>query len=104
MAVTEAERLRALLGELIPAGGTASDTLFSEDQIADLLDRHGSPEAALQEGMSIKSAILLTLVDTTEGSSIRKHSAAAKAAQSQLRLGATVAGGRRTRVHQIERS
>lgn len=104
MAVTDAERLRSLVGEEIPEGGSASDTLFSEDTITDLLARHGSPEEALTEAWSIKSAALVTIVDTIEGSSSRKHSAAHKAALSQLRVTATTAGGRATRVHQIKRT
>lgn len=103
MAMTNVERLRALLGETIPQGGTPSDTLFTEDQIQDLLDRHGSPSAAQGEGLNIKAAYFLTMVDTTEGSSTRKHSAAHKAALSQMRTVNTTAGGRVTRVHQIER-
>jgi hypothetical protein len=103
MAVTDAERLRALIGETIPPGGTASDTLLTEDQVTDLLDRYGTPELAQIEGWAIKAAALSTLVDTVEGSSIRKHSAVHKAALSQLRTMNTTAGGRVTRVHQIER-
>jgi hypothetical protein len=103
MAMTDTERLRALLGETIPVGGSASDTLFSEDQVDDLLTRHGSVEAAESEGWRQKAAALATLVDTTEGSSTRKHSAAHKAALAQVRTANTTAGGRGTRIHQIER-
>lgn len=103
MAVTDVERLRSLVGEDIPEGGSASDTLLSQDQVQDLLDRHGSPEAAVTEAWLIKSAKLATLVDTVEGSSIRKHSAAHKAALSQVRVVNTTAGGRVTRIHQIEK-
>lgn len=104
MAVTDSERLRSYLGETIPAGGAASDTLLSEDQIEDLLTRHASPEAARGEGWIIKAAALATLVDTTEGSSTRKHSAAHKAALAQAKLFGGVAGGAGvTRVHTIDR-
>jgi len=103
MAVTDSERLRSLLGEDIPEGGSASDTLFTEDMITDLLARHGSPDQAVTDGWLIKSAKLATLVDTVEGSSIRKHSAAHKAALSQVRVVNTTAGGRVTRIHQIEK-
>jgi len=103
MAVTDSERLRALVGESIPTGGSATDTLLTEDQVNDLLTRYGTPEAAMQEAWLIKSAQLATLVDTVEGSSIRKHSAVHKAALSQLRVVNTTAGGRVTRVHQIVR-
>jgi len=109
MAMTDVERLRSFLGEMIPAGGSASDTLFTEDQIDDLLDRHGSPEAARREGWEWKAAILANLVTTTEASSTRKLSDSHRAAIAELnRLGALgpsglLPGGGRTRIHRIER-
>lgn len=104
-ALTEDERLRSYLGEMIPVGGSASDTLFSEDQIDDLLERHGSPEAARREGWEWKSAILANLVTTVEASSTRKLSDAHRAAQNELeRLGppGTNTSGA-TRIHRIIR-
>jgi hypothetical protein len=105
MAMTDEERLRSYLGEMIPVGGSASDTFFSEDQIDDLLERHGSPEAARREGWEWKSAILANLVTTVEASSTRKLSDAHRAAQNELeRLGApgtTIGGG--TKIHRIVR-
>ncbi len=106
MAMTDAERLRSYLGELIPSGGSASDTLFSEDQIDDLLDRHGTPEDARREGWEWKAAALATLVTTTEASSTRKLSDAHRAALNQLERfggpGSSLSGGR-TQIHRIER-
>ena len=105
MAMTTEERLRSYLGEMIPVGGSASDTLFSEDQIDDLLTRHGSPEAARREGWEWKAGILATLVTTTEASSTRKLSDAHRAALNELeRLGppgSTTTGG--TTIHRISR-
>jgi hypothetical protein len=100
VAVTESERLRGYLGEVIPPGGSASDTLFTEDQVEDLLERHGSPEAARREGLELKAAALANLVTTVEGSSTRKLSDAHKAVLSQISaLGP--AGSTRTRIHRI---
>lgn len=73
-AITNEERLRKLLGESIPDSGAASDTLFSDDEIADLLGRHTTVEAALGEGWEMKAAALADLVTTVEGSSQRKLS------------------------------
>lgn len=93
MAVTDAERLRSLLGEAIPAGGTADDTLFTDEQVDDLLSRHGGVEDSLGEGWAIKAATLATLVTTTEGSSTRRLSDAHKHAIEQAKLyGWTVSG------------
>jgi hypothetical protein len=100
MAMTESERLRAFLGESIPAGGSASDTLFTSDQIDDLLDRHGSPEVARREGWELKAAALATLVTTVEGSSQRKMSDAHKAAVRQVQA---LGGGGVTRIHTLTR-
>jgi hypothetical protein len=102
MAVTEEERLRAYLGESIPAGGAASDTLFTVDQIDDLLERHGSPEGARREGLELKAAALANLVTTVEGSSTRKLSDAHRAVLAQIKtLGPS--GSTRTRIHRIQR-
>lgn len=105
MAMSDEERLRSYLGEMIPVGGSASDTLFSEDQISDLLERHGSPEAARREGWEWKSAILANLVTTVEASSTRKLSDAHRAAAAELeRLGppgSSTTGG--TTIHRIVR-
>jgi len=102
MAVTESERLRAFLGEVIPTGGAASDTLFTEDQVTDLLERHGSPEAARREGLELKAAALANLVTTVEGSSTRKLSDAHRAVLAQIKaLGPS--GSSVTRIHRIVR-
>lgn len=74
MAFSDEERLRGLLGETIGPGGNAADTLFTDAQITDLLERHGTPEEALAEGWAVKAAELSTLVDTVEGSTQRRLS------------------------------
>lgn len=73
-AITDSQRLRKLLGESIPDGGSADDTLFSDDEITDLLVRHTTVEACLSEGWEMKAAALADLVTTVEGSSQRKLS------------------------------
>jgi hypothetical protein len=73
---TPAQRtdLRLKLGEVIPDGGIDEDSLFSNEQIDALIDKHGSPDAALGEGWRIKAGLLADLVDVTEGSSRRNLS------------------------------
>lgn len=72
---TDAERVRDLLGEPIPEGGSDTDTLFSSQKITDLLtDAGGDVEAAVAEGWRVKAALLADLVDTTEGTSKRAMS------------------------------
>ena len=102
MPVSDVERLRGYLGESIPSGGSASDTLFTSDQIDDLLERHGSPEGARREGLELKAAYLANLVTTVEGSSSRKQSDAHRAVLAQIQaLGPS--GSTRTRIHRIRR-
>lgn len=83
MALTDNERLRLLVGEPIPDDGTEVDTLFTDEQIDDLVTRHGSPELAQQEAWAIKAALMVTLVTTVEGSSRRQLSDQHKAALAQ---------------------
>lgn len=72
MAITEGDRLRDLLGEPIPPGGSADDTLFSEDQIDDLLERFPDDiEDQAREGWRIKAASLANLVNTAEAGAKR---------------------------------
>lgn len=105
MAMSDEERLRSYLGEMIPVGGSATDTLFSEDQIDDLLTRHGTPEAARREGWEWKAAVLANLVTTVEASSTRKLSDAHRAALNELErlgpAGSSTTG--KTTVHRISR-
>ena len=104
MPITDADRLRSLLGEGISEGGSESDTLFTNEQIDDLLTRWGSVEDALGEGWETKAAMLVDLVDTAEGDQRRSlsqaHEQALKMAAYYVKKG--VAGGR-TRSFRIER-
>lgn len=72
MALTDAQRLRSLLGEEIPSGGSETDTLFSDEQINDLLTAAGGdPDVAVVAGWRIKAAKLADMVDVAEGNSSR---------------------------------
>jgi hypothetical protein len=73
---TAAQRteIRLKLGEVIPEGGTDADTLFSDIQVDNLVDKHGSVDAALGEGWQIKAGLLAGLVDIAEGGSKRNLS------------------------------
>jgi hypothetical protein len=101
MAISDADLLRARLGESIPEGGSDADTLFTDEQIEDFLDRYGSVANSLAEAWEVKAAALSTLVDTAEGNSRRQLS---QAYANAIKQAAALAGGPgRARVHQIER-
>lgn len=73
MATTEEiETLRENLGEMIPEGGSASDTLFSDTQVANWVDRFPSILHASVHGWTMKKAQFANLVDVTDGASARK--------------------------------
>lgn len=105
MALTDAERLRNLLGEEIPEQGTANDTLFSEAEITDLLARHITPDLAAPEAWDIKAARLSNLVDVKEGDSQRMMSQAAANAVRMAKLTREVDPGAKpgTRMSRIYR-
>lgn len=102
---TPAEQLRELLGERIPAGGTDADTLFSDDQIDDLLTRNATMNEAAHEGWRIKAAELSDLVDTAEGTSKRAMSDLHKHAIAMIESYAGGAGGatQQSQSHRIVR-
>lgn len=110
MAYTDVDQLRTLLGESIGPGQSAADTLFSAEELDNLLTKHGSPEAALVEGWQIKAGKLANLADTTEGESRRAlsqlHLAAIRMARHYQDTGLGVDDRDmigRTRVHRIQR-
>lgn len=106
MALTDTDRLRGLLGESIPDGGTEKDTMFSDEEIQDFLDSTPDIERAAYEGWRVKAARLSTLVDTTEGNSQRKFSQAYDKAMEMVKSYARSAGGStegRARVGTIRR-
>jgi hypothetical protein len=74
MPLTQNEKLRQLLGEDVPVLGTVSDTLFTDEEILDLLESNSDIERAAYEGWRVKAARLSNLVDNTEGNVQRKFS------------------------------
>lgn len=107
MAVSDAERLRALLGEQIPEGGSATDTLFSDAEIVDLLETEGSVERAALGGWRVKAAHFANLVNVTEGNASREMSDLLKNAQEMIKLYTRSSTGPtegRTRVGRIRRA
>lgn len=87
MPLTDDERLRGLLGEDVPPGGDAGDTLFTDLEIETLLlDHPGNLDRAAYEGWRIKAARLANLVDTTEGNSQRKFSDLLDNANDMIRM------------------
>lgn len=66
------DNLRLKLGEAIPAGGTAADTLFSDDQLTALLTAAPFIDRAAYEGWKIKAAHFSSLVNVTDGAASRE--------------------------------
>lgn len=72
---TNAERVRALLGESIPTGGVAADTMFSDAEIDDFLEQgFADPNAAAYWGWMEKAANYAKLVNVNEGNAARELS------------------------------
>lgn len=72
MALTDVDRLRQLLGEEIPSGGTEADTLFTNEQIQDFLTSSDDDlTAAAALGWRAKAAEVAGLVDISEGNASR---------------------------------
>lgn len=70
---TTAERLklRGKIGETIPPGGTASDTLVTDMQIDEWIDGSSSLDAAAVEGWEYKLNHWAGLVNVSDGASAR---------------------------------
>lgn len=104
------DKLRQLIGEMIPDGGTAADTLFTAEEIDDLLegvDVATEMERAAFEGWRIKAAKLSNLVDNTEGNVQRKFSQLLDNAEAMLKIYQRASGGStegRTRVGRARRA
>lgn len=65
-------RLRWYIGERIPAGGSDTDTMFTDAELSQLItDAGGNWAAALSDGWSAKAAAYANLVDTAEGTAKR---------------------------------
>jgi hypothetical protein len=107
MALDPSDRLRSMLGEDIPDGGSAADTMFSDLEIADLLETFPENlERAAYEGWRVKAARLASLVDSTEGNSQHKFSQLRTNAEEMIKLYTRTSSGPtegRTRVGRIVR-
>lgn len=106
MALTDVGRLRALLGETTPEGGDVSQTLFTDDELQDLLDSTGSVERAAYEGWRIKAAHFSNLVNVTDGNASREMSDLLKNAERMIKIYLRTSSGPtegRTRIGRIVR-
>ena len=108
MALTDADRLRGLLGEPIPEGGTADETLFSDAEIEDLLTQAADNlDRAAYEGWRVKAAHYAGLVDTNDGNASRAMSDLYDHAAKMVSLYARSSGGPtegRTRIGKVRRA
>ena len=106
--ITDEDRLRSLLGEEIPPDGGEEDTLFTNDQITDLLERGGGDlDRAAFEGWRSKAAQLANLVDVTDGNASRNLSDLLENADKMIRYYQRSSAGPtegRTRIGRIVRS
>jgi hypothetical protein len=107
MALSPAEKLRQLLGETTEVDGDPADTLFTDEEIAGLLDEaDGNIERAAYEGWRAKAAKFANLVDVTEGNAARSmsdlHDHAVKMMSTYARASAGPTEGR-TRIGRIRR-
>lgn len=107
MALSDASRLRTLLGEVIPPAGSAADTMFSDAQILDFLALGNDDiERAAYEGWRAKAANFANLVDVTEGNASRKLSDLLDHANNMVKLYSKSSSGPtegRTRIGKIVR-
>lgn len=68
-----ADRTRALIGESIPEGGDAADTMFTDDDISDFLEQgNQDPFQAAYWGWMEKSANYARMVNVNEGNAARE--------------------------------
>lgn len=107
MPLSDADKLRELLGEEIPDGGSELDTLFKDERIQDLLNSSPDMDRAVLDGWKAKAAKLSNLVDTTEGNSQKKYSQLLDNAQDMIKLYARSSTGPtegRTRIGRIRRA
>lgn len=93
MPATDQERVRALLGEDIPEGGSAADTLFKDSEIQEFVDSTPNLDRAAYEGWRVKAARLSNLVDTTDGNIQRKFSQLLDHANDMVKLYSRTSSG-----------
>lgn len=75
MAWDPVEKLRSLLGDTIPTGGSADDQFFSDTDLSNLLlDAGQNMNRAAYEGWRMKAANYAELINVTEGNAMRNMS------------------------------
>lgn len=73
--IEQLTQLRAVIGETIPSGGSAEDTLFSDNELMTVLTAAGeNPTIAAKLAWEQKAAHYSNLVDITDGNASRKMS------------------------------
>lgn len=83
--LTPEQQLRLLVGERIPPGGSETDTLFSDEELSIILNRHeDNLTAAAAEAWAIKAAEFAVLIDISEEGSERRLSQRYRHAMLQL--------------------
>jgi len=86
MPSSQADKLRRKIGEDVPSGGTADDTLFSDEEIQEILDENPIWESAVRVAWETKATRLSNLTDVNEGGSRRPLSQLHDKALKQLEL------------------
>lgn len=72
---TDSERVRALIGQPIPLGKADTDTMFSNEEILDMLEEgNGDVNAAAYYGWRETAANYVALVNVNEGNAAREMS------------------------------
>lgn len=83
--LTPEQQLRLLVGERIPPGGSETDTLFSNEELSIILNRHNDEfNSAAAEAWAIKAAEFAVLIDVSEEGSERRLSQRYRHAMLQL--------------------
>jgi hypothetical protein len=91
MESTEAlvEQLRLRIGERIPNPGSEADTMFSDAELAGMIEASDTILQATVLGWQMKASELARLVDMTEGDSSRKLSQRYENARKQIAVWST---------------
>lgn len=78
-------QVRQKIGETIPSGGAASDTMFTDNEIMVWILAAPTLNHAVVEGWEAKLAHFANLVDVTDGASSRKLGELRLAAEEALK-------------------
>lgn len=105
MASTESIVLfRQLVGEIVPGGGTDSDTMFTDDQVTAIIDAAADINSAAAEGWRQKAARYADMVDVSEaGESLDLSDLHEKALKQVKYFEGLVSATGGTRIHKLAR-